>query len=438
MRTDGYRSRYLKMRSVLHDRTTGLPAIPVLLEQLRTQLDDRPALGVIHLEIESLDLVESLYGWQVLDRLLATVAAELRQSCGEELPRGSLLGVNAVAGDRFAVFVVEREDGREVDDALLASCARAVSSRLDGALAADEFSGIGPTLRAKSGHALLSRNPFYRFERCVYAALAEAGQWQSEQRLRRERNLTHDLEKIIQDSNVSTVFHPVIDLRDRSVLGYEALSRGPIDTPLEAPLALFAASAEVGVAADLDRTCRNSAMRAIGELAAPGKLFLNALPDSLGEDLAQQADLLDAAEKVALAAHDLVLEFSERDAQADPEGFADRLTRLRHRGFSIALDDVGTGHAGQTVLERVRPDFLKLDGSLVRGIDSNLIKQELIVSLIRIAAQLGASVIAEGIETEAEALLLKEVGAQYGQGFYFGMPQSAERFAQLDLPEREH
>ena len=137
------------------------------------------------------------------------------------------------------------------------------------------------------------------------------------------------------------------------------------------------------------------------------------------------AELLDAAERAALSPQDLVLEFSERDADADPDRFAERLERLRHRGFSIALDDIGTGHVGHTVLERVRPDFLKLDRSLVREIDRNLIKQELLHSLVRIAGRIGADVIAEGVETEAEATTLKQAGTRYGQGFLFAEPAPA-------------
>ena len=228
--TSRYRSRYLKLKSVLHDRTTGYPAVAVLLDQLRSRLDGRRALGVLHVAIENLPLVESLYGWQVLDRVLSKVAFEIREACGEELPKETLLAINAVAGDSFAAFVIERTDGREVDAAFMRAKGDALRGRIEAALGDDEFTGLGPQLTVRVGHALLSRNPFYRFERRVYAALNEAAAWETEQRHRRKRNLTHELQRIIQDTKIETVFQPVVDLRTHTVLGYEARRRLEFET----------------------------------------------------------------------------------------------------------------------------------------------------------------------------------------------------------------
>ena len=433
-----YRSRYLKLKSVLHDRTTGYPAVAVLLDQLRSRLEDRRALGVLHVGIENLALVESLYGWQVLDRVLSRVALELRESCGEELPKETLLAINAVAGDSFAAFVIERTDGREVDAASLRANGDALRGRIEAMLGDGEFSGLGPRLTVRVGHALLSRNPFYRFERRVYAALGEAAAWEAERRERRERNLTHELQRIIREAKIETVFQPVVDLRTHDVLGYEALSRGPVDTPLERPQAMFRASAEAGISTDLDRTCREAALKAIRGLATPGKVFVNSLPHGLADDDAQQMELLETLHRVALAPHDLVLEFSEREAQQNPEVFVDCLKRLKARGFAIALDDIGTGYASQPVLEQVRPDYLKLDTSLVRGIEQNLIKQELMASLIRISARIGSSVIAEGVETRQEAQTLIDAGAQFGQGHLFAEPAPPGTIVISPRPGQEH
>jgi EAL domain-containing protein (putative c-di-GMP-specific phosphodiesterase class I) len=412
--------------------------VAVLLDQLRNRLDGRRALGVLHVGIENLPLVESLYGWQVLDRVLCKVGLEIRESCGEELPKETLLAINAVAGDSFAAFVIERTDGREVDAKSMRVCGDALRGRIEVALGDEEFAGLGPQLTVRVGHALLSRNPFYRFERRVYAALSEAAAWETEQRQRRERNLTHELQRIIEEAKIETVFQPVIDLRTHAVLGYEALSRGPVGTALERPQAMFRASAEAGISTDLDRSCRDAALRAMRGIATPGKVFLNALPHGLADDETQQIEMLETLHQVALAPHDLVLEFSERDAQHDPEDFVECLARLKQRGFGIALDDIGTGYLSQPVMDQVRPDYLKLDVSLVRGIEENLIKQELIASLIRISARIGASVIGEGVETHLEAQTLIDAGAQFGQGHLFAEPAPPGTIVISPRPGQEH
>ena len=173
-------------------------------------------------------------------------------------------------------------------------------------------------------------------------------------------------------------------------------------------------------------------------IATPGKVFLNVLPHALADDETQQLKMLETLHQVALAPHDLVLEFSERAAEPDPQDFVDCLTRLKSRGFGIALDDIGTGYASQPVMEQVRPDYLKLDVSLVRGIEENLIKQELLASLIRISARIGASVIAEGVETQLEAQTLIDSGAQFGQGYLFAEPAAAGTIVVSPRPGQEH
>lgn len=417
-----YRRDYLKLRSVLFDRATGLPAFPVLFDRLRAMLDQRRRIGVLHLEIANLPQVESLYGWQVFDGILARVARELTGAVGAELPGETLLGLSGVAGDRFAAFVAEQPGGEEVDAAFLGRLGLALSGRLEQAFAAPEFAGLNPRLGFHAGHAMLSINPFYRFERRVYAALEEARAYNERREQRRELSWNDELQEIIRDATVDTLFQPVVDLRSREILGYEAFARGPRNSPLEMPRTMFAVSDRCGVAADLDRICRAAALRAATEVADHGKLFLNVLP--LGVDELQRPDneLTGLLEALSLGPEDLVLEFSERAADGECDAFGDGLARLKESGFGVALDDVGTGYGSQAVLDRVRPDFLKLDVSLVHNIDEHLIKQELLHSLIRIAARIGASVVAEGVETEEEAATLAAAGARYGQGFLFAEP----------------
>src|SRR5512140_617301 len=109
-----HRNAFLKLRSALHDRITGLPAYALLFDNLRTALDARRHLGVLHVDVANLDLVESLYGWQTFDRVLAKISEVLSRLPGNVLPPSTLLAVNGVAGDRFVLFVPETSSGAEV------------------------------------------------------------------------------------------------------------------------------------------------------------------------------------------------------------------------------------------------------------------------------------------------------------------------------------
>lgn len=428
---------YLRLRSVVHDRVTGLPAYCAILEDVRGMLDHRRRIGLLHFDLANLDMVESLYGWQVFDRILDRAASVLTSCLGAELPRDALLAINAVAGDRFLVFVPHTLDGREVDGAWLARLSATVCRKLDAAFETDDFSGLGPRLQVREGHAFISEDPFYRFERRVHAAIEDArtssARWDS----RREMSWAAELKRIIKDAEVSAVFQPVVELSTLEVLGYEAFVRGPKDSLFEMPAAMFALSETVGVASDLDRLCRRTALAQAGEVARRGKVFLNVLAGGLEDPDWDHGEVADLLHRVSLSEADLVIEISERSADADPDRLASACVALKALGFGLAVDDVGTGYSSLATLERVQPDYLKVDLSVVRDVHLSLLKQELVASIVRIGERLGCELIAEGVEREEEATVLRQVGARYGQGFlYAGPSPSASAVRSLRTGER--
>ena len=256
----------------------------------------------------------------------------------------------------------------------------------------------------------------------MWAALEEARGAHARRELRRERCTGEDLQRIIRGADLRTLFQPVVDLGTGAVVGFEAFSRGPESSAFEQPLALFAESDRLGLAIELDHACRDAALSACPPLGNGRKIFLNALPASFRELPEDPGSWPARLGKLADSAGATVLEFSERKAEADPQAFVETLRRVKAAGFGVAVDDLGTGFSSQAILDRLRPDYLKLDVSLVRRIEGSLIKQEILRTLVRIAESIGASVIAEGIETEEESRALAEAGARFGQGHLFARP----------------
>ncbi len=419
-----YRTGYLKLRSVLHDRNTGLPAYPILFDDLRTLLDRRRELGVLHFEIVNLDTVESIYGWQVFDRIVARAAGTIRGCLGEELPPESLIAVNGVAGDSLVVFVPDGPGNVEPAPTYLGGVGEAVCRRLQAEFEDDDFSGLSPRLWFRSGHALLAENPFFRFERCVYAAVEEARALHAVRERRRELSWGEELQRIISEGRVSVVFQPVLELETGGLLGHEAFVRGPDGSIFESPRSMFALSDRMGLSEELDRVCCEAAVPRFSELACGGKLFLNVLPTSLRDDRWRQERLPALLRSCSLERRDIVLEISERCAENDPGPFVVALRGFKEEGFGLALDDVGTGRAGVAAVETLRPDYLKLDVSLVRNIHENLVQQDVLAGLVRLAADIDAGLIAEGVEAQAEATTLAQAGARYAQGFLFAPPEA--------------
>jgi EAL domain-containing protein (putative c-di-GMP-specific phosphodiesterase class I) len=332
-------------------------------------------------------------------------------------------------------FVVDGLSGRDIDGGLLASIGMTLREKLEAAFDNEDFASLSPRLSFRTGHALLSVDPFFRFERRVHAAVVEARSLPARSEQRRERRWSAELRRIIRDASVSTVFQPVVDLGSRAVIGYEALTRGPKDSMFEMPRAMFALSKSTGTAMELDRLCRKSALRASLLFAGKGKLFLNVLAGSITDPEWLMGDVARVLATMSLRPADLVLEVSERSMDGEIARLATALDILRAQGFGIALDDIGTGYGGLATLERLRPDFLKVDLSLVHEIDRNLIKQELLSSLVTIGSRIGASLIAEGVESEEEVSTLRGAGARYGQGYLFALPAPFEAALAADPPD---
>lgn len=421
---DAYRTAYLKLKTVLFDRGTELPAYPVLFDDLRTLLDDRRAIGVLLLEIDDLDTVESIYGWQTFDRIVARAAAALGALVGPVLPAGTLLALDRVAGARFLAFVPDGPGGGEVEQADLAGLGDRAASELSRAFDDPAFAGLSPPLSFRAGAALLSVNPFFRFERCVYAAIEQAARAHRERERRRERSWGDELREIIRAGSVELVFQPVVELAAGRVVGYEAFVRGPRDTLFEPPRAMFEMSGRIGATTDLDRMCCKAAVAAFGRLSdrAELKLFLNVLPETLEDDTWRRAVFAGWLAEAGLSPGQVVLDVSERSAH-DGAVFVERLGRFRADGFGLAIDDIGTGSASREALEALAPDYLKLDVSIVRGIESNVIQQEVLQALVELADRIDAVVIAEGVEHVGEARTVRALGAPWAQGFLYAHPR---------------
>jgi len=424
-----YRNGYLKLRSALHDRTTRFPAYTMLFDELRTLLDARRHLGVVHIEPGNIDLVESLYGWQVFDRTMAQLAAIVKTLPGVELPANALLAVGGVPADRFVAFIPERADGRPLTHDDLAALAAAVKVRLDVALNDEPFAALAPRLIVSTGHAFLSEDPFYRFERRVHAAVHEARTLPARRESGRDLVWGAELKKAIREEGIRTVWQPVVELDSGAFHGFEALARGPKDSMFEMPRAMFALSGRVGASGDLDRLCRASALREGAGVSGGRKLFVNVLPSTLAGDEWRAGAIPELLAAAGRGPGDIVVEVSERAIGADAPALASAWDALRDEGFTLALDDVGTGRDGGEALDCLKPDYLKIDASVVRGIDRNLVKQEIFTTLARAGGAIGARLVAVGVESAEEAATLRRLGARYAQGYHFAGPAPRERWS---------
>ncbi len=222
------------------------------------------------------------------------------------------------------------------------------------------------------------------------------------------------IREVLDRGTLTTVFQPIVDLDTAVVVGIEALARFP-SIP-ERPIQTWFAEAEaVGLRLELELAAVEAALAMLPE--APSGLYLavNAMPDTFAS--AGLAELLADA-----PAERLVVEITEHAPVHDYEVLSAAMERMRGRGIRLAVDDAGSGFASLRHILQLAPDIIKVDNALTRNIYMDPARRALAAGLISFAAELGAIVIAEGIESRQELDALRGLGVRYGQGFYLGRP----------------
>jgi diguanylate cyclase (GGDEF)-like protein len=246
------------------------------------------------------------------------------------------------------------------------------------------------------------------------------------------------LSSILTQSGLHSLFQPIISLSERRILGYEALSRGPSNSPLHSPVALFAVARQSGRLSELEIACRESACRRFNEQQLPGLLFLNVSPESLLEAAHQPGRTLQLLQDFGIAPSQVVIELTEQTPTDDFQLLQTALHHYRAMGFSIALDDLGAGYSSLRLWSELRPDYVKIDRHFIDGIHQDALKREFVGSILQIAKASRAQVIAEGIELPEELTVLTEMGVDLVQGYLLCRPQEyPPRDARALMPRQD-
>jgi EAL domain-containing protein (putative c-di-GMP-specific phosphodiesterase class I) len=210
--------------------------------------------------------------------------------------------------------------------------------------------------------------------------------------------------------------HPIVDSRKQTVFGYEALLRSD-ESSLPHPGAVIDAAERLGQLDAMGRLVRERSAAPFVESSQTGHLFVNLHVTDLLDP-----DLFSPTAALAQIASQVVLEITERSSLDGVPDVRSRIASLRAIGYRIAVDDLGAGYAGLTSFALLEPDFVKLDMSLIRGVDSNSTKQKVVRSMTTLCREMGMLVVAEGVETPSECNTLVDLDCDLLQGFLFAKP----------------
>jgi EAL domain-containing protein (putative c-di-GMP-specific phosphodiesterase class I) len=404
------------------------------VEDLRQVLVQQGSLGLLLIDTSSLAQIEHQYGTSAFEKVMATARDLVLELKGHEVRHEDIICINERGGDAFLVFFSPRRRDGPLKIADLKAAADRVEGHLNRKLVRFASPYLGTLRRVTVGFALAFFNPLVLPERLVTRLVEEAWSCVHVQRAQRDLQNRCDLQEVLLADQLSTVFQPIVQLRGRQVLGYEALSRGPAGSVYQMPLRLFAMAEEADLVFELDRKCRRRALAAAIALPVHAKLFVNVFPSAMYDPEFQGTALVRLAEEQGLSPDRVVLEITERSAIENYDLFAEALAELTRFGFSIAVDDVGAGYSGLEKIAHLNPRYLKFDRELIRNIDSSYIRREMTRALKAFADRIGSTIIAEGIERDRELQTLLELGIEYGQGFLLGRPDPAFRPPALPTP----
>jgi EAL domain-containing protein (putative c-di-GMP-specific phosphodiesterase class I) len=236
-----------------------------------------------------------------------------------------------------------------------------------------------------------------------------------------------ELDRILRDELISMVYQPIVSLLDDSVVGYEALARGPVQSALSEPAAMFGTAAKHGRLKELDIACQTQAIVQAREVLTTSghALFVNVEPElaldaAFGRDAAAQASLENLLHGVNQACP-VVLELSDMYRYESPAEMIHLVTWARSMGFRIAIDDVGIEAPSLSLLPLLEPDVVKLSRSLLlSGPSADLGR---VASVVRAQAErTGAAVVSTGIESIRDREFALALGATHAQGYAIGLP----------------
>ena len=238
------------------------------------------------------------------------------------------------------------------------------------------------------------------------------------------------LTNVLQQQAIVAHFQPIFSVAKQRAVGLEALSRGynPRTGELIAPLTLFEQATDKKSRVTLDRLCREKALQAyagVRKPAQPPLLFLNLDTSIIDCGVVGSGHLLTAAKKQQLSPHSIVIEIVESPV-CDITALSRFIESYRAYGFLIAIDDVGSAFSNFDRILQLRPDIIKIDRSLVQHIHLDYYKQALFSALTDCAKRIGALVVAEGVETEMEAITALRLGTDFLQGYYLQPPAPPE------------
>ncbi|MEC4982647.1 MAG: GGDEF domain-containing response regulator [Oscillatoria sp. PMC 1068.18] len=415
-----------------HNELTGLPNRTKLISHLNFSIENfqnssfTSPFALLILDLDRYQMVKYSLGHSVGEKLLIETSLRL-QSC---LRNGDFLA--HLGEDNFA-FLLSKVDSLEAVKARI----KEIQNKLQSPHNFD-----GPTISSTASIGVVMSNLIYQEAEAFfkaadtamhYAKLDGRGSWAVFDRSMHDKvierfNLETDLQQALKSLQLSLNYQPIISLETEELIGFEALVRW--EHPQQgniSPAKFIPVAEESGLIVPLGEWVLTEAIERlfVWQNYYPKKLQLSMSVNVSGLQL-KHPNFLNCidklSEKFLLSGNKLKLEITESVLMEDPQAVSSLLMQLQEREIQICIDDFGTGYSSLAYLHRLPIDILKIDQSFVRNMDSGEKNIDIVKAIVNLADSLGLEAIAEGVETQLQADILRDIGCEYAQGYFFSRP----------------
>ncbi len=407
----------------------GPDSLDELFLRASRELPVKRQLGLLSVSVLHQSSTDDPETWQSYDSILVEIGRFLSDYRARRLRASDRMFWPSVLGNGFVVLLDAPRNGRPMNgmDVSRVGCRlrRSLRKHLARQIASKTLQAFGIYV----GGSLMRFEASVPVERIVYRCREQSFADALKEKDREGRRYRINLRRVLEGRQLHMVYQPVVDLRQKKILGLEALARVPRGR-FPNPEVLFQAAQQNETVWPLERLCRTRALEGLPPLKTDQRLFLNVEPESLHDPELIDPAFLRKLDQAGLSPSRVVLEITERTAIRDFGTIRALIRRCREYGYRVAMDDVGSGYAGLQAIAELAPDYIKIDMSLIRDLHQHTIKKELVATIRRFSDSTGITMVAEGVENRQELAALIEAGGRCAQGYFFSRP--SERPAQPD------
>jgi diguanylate cyclase (GGDEF)-like protein len=381
---------------------------------------DEKEVWVLYLDIVKFHKIEFRYGYKVCRQILAELENEIDYTLKQQRSLYLFSMFESRGGDDFVVyFVPGKELHWDITEAIL-----------QWVLPLEEQFNrrirklVNEKISLRTGLARCTNEKGRSADYLLYVTVKEAFLLNKSEPDPEYFSRREELTNIIKEpgSYLKIAFQPIIT-RNGEIYGFEALSRIPGTSTFNNIANLFPFAEKIGQLYAVETICRRQSILSFLSIAKDKEvLFLNINPQVLADPEFASGSTRKILSEQELSPSNVVLEITERNAIEDFDTLRDALAYYRNQGFMIALDDVGAGYSSLQSIAELHPDFLKVDRSLINGVNSDPIKWALLETFVTFSKRIGCRIIAEGVETAEEMRTVIQLGVDYIQGYFVARP----------------